>query len=65
MKCVFDIFSVNLLASSHVYNFDNSTCRVFIKLFMSFPLKKMLVSSANSTQNNLSGTLEVIYIEYE
>ena len=29
---------------------------------MSFPLKKMLVSSANSTQNNLSDTLEKSFI---
>ena len=62
MKGVFDIFSVNLLASRHVYNFDNSTCRVLIKLCMSFPLKKMLVSSANNTQNNLSDTPEKSFI---
>ena len=58
MKLVFDIFSGNLLASSHVYNLGNSTCRVLIKFCMSFPLKTMLVSSANSTKNSLSDTPE-------
>ena len=56
------MFSVNLLASSHGYNFDNLTCRVLIKLFVSIPLKKMLVSFANSTQNNLSDTPEKSFL---
>ena len=58
IKLVFCTFNDSLFAFNQFTTFSNSLFMTLIKLSEFFPLKKILVSSANNNGNNIVDTLD-------